>query len=309
MPRAFILLLAFASTAMGLSDVAVRTCRAAWDQKVARHKRAASSRANLGCSNKEEAKKEAFDIWVPEWSCEDSQRIPVEYKGDGPKWMVGLEAAAALRRGPSLIFSLGSSGNIVWELAMRRLFPNAEIHIVDPTGRGTWYTDELKQRLLAENLTMHEWWASDKPQPGSDLPALTMSDMLTKIGHSNAVIDFLKVDIEGSEWGFFGSSEFKDCSLRFHHLNIELHCWKNGGAWDCNEIQNFFKNMERCGYRIAWKEPNHWSADGWKAVEYTLISTAFACVEFAHSHGCPPCSRWVPTPDNERTLRSIIGFR
>lgn len=27
-----------------------------------------------------------------------------------------------------------------------------------------------------------------------------MSDMLTKIGHSNAVIDFLKVDIEGSEW-------------------------------------------------------------------------------------------------------------
>jgi len=271
-------------TNMSIKDAkdVVTRCLRPWKRKVARYQQAMRVRHNLLCKGGDN--KTTYDKWIPLWVCEDAQRLPLWITGDGPKWMVGTEAFQSLRT-PPLIISLGSNGEIDWELGMRNMFPTAEIHIVDPSGHGTWNNESFRYRLRQSNLTLHEWWAVRSPVPGSQFTAMTVSKMLATLGHPGAVVEYLKVDIEGAEWELF-ATELRGCRLRFQHLNVELH------GINCTAHEDFFHSIDRCGYRVAWAEPNHWGCDGWLCVEYTIISSSVACAEYAHSHGCPPCVEW-----------------
>lgn len=266
-------------------------CLHTWNKKVARYREGLRIQRMRPCNAEDETT--TYDKWIPNWVCEDTQRLPREVQGDGAKWMAGTEALQA-RRTPPLIYSFGCNGDIAWELEMRRRFPAAEVHIIDPTGNKRWKNLKLRFKLYKANLTLHEWWAGRSPpldpaNPESVFPTLTLSQMMAKLGHPGAVIDFLKMDIENAEWELF-AVELKECRLRFHHLNIELH------SLNCTEHEAFFGAIERCGYRVVWVEPNHWGCSGWSCVEFTIISSSLACAEFAHSHGCPPCSHWLHQP-------------
>ena len=124
----------------------------------------------------------------------------------------------------------------------------------------------------------------------TNAPVMNMLQIRTKLGHLMRPIDFLKVDIEGAEWGLF-KTLLDSCNPTqplFVHLNIELHGYE-GLILDLSEArmnEHFFYGLERCGYYIVSKEPNTWGCEGYKCIEYTFIHSSLAVLEHSIAYGC-----------------------
>mmetsp|Transcript_87611 Transcript_87611/g.152532 ORF Transcript_87611/g.152532 Transcript_87611/m.152532 type:complete len:330 (-) Transcript_87611:60-1049(-) len=287
-------------------------CQAQWakkmaylqESKMARHTPCMKDKIPGVSSNKAivrpTGERASYDGWWPEWACDSLIRLPKGMHGDGAKWMCGIDALGfAPAAGAPLLYSLGVGGETFWEAAMHRHIPNLEVHLVDPTGKGLW-DEEVRGRLHLFGGQLHDWWIYGRSShcsrrfrepKGKDsfnyksctMPVVhNLDDLKRRLGHEGRQITFLKVDVEGAEYTFF-QEMMRNCSRTqplFLHLNIELH------GTNCRQHQQFFNIMDRCGYRIVAKETNHWGCDGYKCVEYTLISDIAAQKEYADTHGC-----------------------
>lgn len=244
-----------------------------------------------------EPNRHVFDAFEPEWECTKREMVPYRW-GDGHKWMCD----PARRRGSDcLIYSFGSNGEDSWERAMAAAHAECELHTFDPT-LGAEGTRRMVERSRAYGAVFHALGLSgaDRAPKGQKLRLptnesagqyLTLRSIMRLLGHTGRRIDFLKVDIEGSEWQvFLGAEEasapsegiFAACaagSLRLDQLLIELHTdlHKTTVASDFDRAERFFRAADRCGLKIFSKEANVYACPAaWNCAgtifEYSLVA-------------------------------------
>jgi Methyltransferase domain len=225
--------------------------------------------------------------------------------GDGPKWTCDphrlervarerLEKAAMTdnnildasgnstppqQQTNCLVYSVGSAGKYEWEIALAKSFMQnnqtklqsiCEIHVFDFSRD---YTVVGHAELF--NIHFHQWGL--KSSYDNSLPEainmrhsdrgrlLTLPEMMEKLGHSNHVIDILKVDCEFCEWFAYQdwlNLEVRQLLLETHNLPTPLpdpQQWKDGRWFPVSTSitpAQFFDDIERAGFVMFSKEPN-----------------------------------------------------
>jgi len=101
----------------------------------------------------------------------------------------------------SLIYSIGSNGNYVFENAVYDLLgPLCEIHVFDYSAN---YWESWQE---AKNIHFHQWGLSSTYSPPALAENIQEKDFFPfleikrKLGHEGRTIDIFKIDCEGCEW-------------------------------------------------------------------------------------------------------------
>jgi FkbM family methyltransferase len=213
-----------------------------------------------------ETQKHAFDIYEPVWNCELKSRLgSVPYAaGDGPKFVCAVEVLRSLH--DCVVFSIGSHWDFSFEYAIHATAPSCQIHTFD--GTMDIESRPVPSDLKEKNIHFHNWSIDGKR--GSN--AKTIQD--TAAALSITRVDLLKIDCEGCEYSVlrdvFGST------LRVQQILNEIHVGNNSPS----DVASLFHAYDEAGFLVFSKERNHWGCDGWRCVEYSLISFDFAQLAF-----------------------------
>jgi len=216
------------------------------------------------------------DLFEPSWNCETRERLPLK-PGEGAKYVCGLSAL----RNRSLIYSFGSAGDVLFEVAMKKRLPAGEIFTFDPFLKLD--ARQKMQRLEQEGLLTFI------PRALGVGPA-SLGSLARSLRHSQRKIDVLKVDIEGSEYSAFNdTSLFGNClktgklGTRMELLLVEIHTGmavtnlpKMG---EYMALLAFFRQARACGLAL-------FSKDGAAGMEYGFISSQLAFREHVLTHPC-----------------------
>jgi len=217
------------------------------------------------------ASKKAYDYFEPEWNCEDEVRLgsTIVSSGDGPKFVCGLGVLASTES--CIVYSIGSNYDFSFEYAVNNFAPQCEIHTFD--GTLNLSKRPLPDRLKEKNIHFHNWnIVSDcrsEELAKLDSPSQCVSHTLQKLNHhESATITWLKMDCEGCE--FTVIPKFVESSVKIDQLMIEVH------GTNALRIASLFSCLHNAGLMIFHKERNHWGCDGYKCVEYSLMTSDYA---------------------------------
>jgi len=212
-------------------------------------------------------KESAFDLYEPEWHCEDERRFGDKLFsfGDGPKFVCGRKVLQ--KSDYCIVYSIGSHYDFQFEYAVNRLAPQCEIHTFD--GTMDIANTPLPESLERKNIFFHNWNLG--PECGlseGTHQTKCFEEILTLLGHSGKTISWLKIDCEGCEYDVLPNilqSQFK-----LDQLLIEVH------GTDAERIARLFRTFYDAGMMIFHKERNQWGCLGYLCVEYSLISSEYA---------------------------------
>ena len=217
------------------------------------------------------ARKNAYDYFEPEWTCEDEVRLGkgVVSSGDGPKFVCGSDVLASTKE--CIVYSIGSNYDFSFEYAVNKIAPQCEIHTFDGTLDLT--KRALPEGLKEKNIHFHNWnIVSDcrsEELAKLNSPSHCVFDSLQKLNHhESTMINWLKIDCEGCE--FTVIPKFTGSSVKIDQIMIEVH------GTNALRIESLFSSLHNAGMMIFHKERNHWGCDGYRCVEYSLISSSYA---------------------------------
>lgn len=77
----------------------------------------------------------------------------------------------------------------------------------------------------------------------------TFSDIRKLLGHENAPIDVVKLDIENYEWGAVDTMLLTGELKRFKQLLIEFHLWGKSPRWGYSKRLKLIQDLDKEGYR------------------------------------------------------------
>lgn len=189
--------------------------------------------------------------WEPTFQCPFEQRIGVP--GDGGKWVCDIHKLEGDHQMP-LVYSAGSSGNYIFEEAVKNLLPRAEIHTFDAGLYG------CKPQIC----TFHPAFISDGKSSGSR----SFKTIIEALGHKGQRIDILKIDIEGSEYpaleALFSRStntttekDNADDIPYVRQILVEIHLQSmQGGEIPISRVHGLFELLRANNFVIFHKEPN-----------------------------------------------------
>ena len=207
--------------------------------------------------------------WDPDFACLHEDEIGGNH--DGHKWICDPHR---LRDKPDcLVYSFGSNNEFMFELHVKHILPNCDIHIFDPTD----YTAGMKGAGL--DATYHPWGlaasyttkqsdtensqvthlVSDSARKGK---FRTLEDTMEELGHTGRRVDIFKIDCEGCEWKTH--KDFLKQDIR--QILVETH-----------EVvpssMDFFDDIHDAGYVMFHKEPNIQHAAG-RCIEFAFLKLA-----------------------------------
>ncbi len=111
-----------------------------------------------------------------------------------------------------ILLSFGISNDVSFELDFSRMYPNCKIYCFDPT------VDDLPEKV--PNASFYKIGIDTV----STKNYLSLKDIENLIGQNFSEKKvFLKMDIEGFEWGVFGDSQSYDLIKKIDQIAIELH--------------------------------------------------------------------------------------
>uniref|UniRef100_A0A061R7U0 Methyltransferase domain-containing protein n=2 Tax=Tetraselmis sp. GSL018 TaxID=582737 RepID=A0A061R7U0_9CHLO len=109
---------------------------------------------------------------------------------------------------------------------------------------------------------------------------LSLTSAVSSLGHQNRTISIFKIDCEGCE--YFVLPELaklvEEKKLSVQQIQVEIHGTR------FLRIRRLFQTLRSAGFAVFHKERNHDGCDGYKCVEFSLLSLSFAKAEFIHSH-------------------------
>jgi len=171
--------------------------------------------------------------WAPTFHCSNARRIGA--RGDGGKWV--CDPYRLKSRRDCLVYSVGSSGDFSFEIELKKLIPNCEIHAFDKN-----------LYLCPLNIcTFHQITFGDGIQPNDSKSWLTIVE---ELNHTKRLIDILKIDIEGNEYTFFPLLLNSEKKAFPRQILVELH------PVNVTIIHDFFNQMRKNHYVITNKEGN-----------------------------------------------------
>lgn len=224
-----------------------------------------------------------FDLHEPEANCISEERfgsnsnVRYEAFGDGPKFVCGVDVLAekAKKKNNCLVYSVGSNNDIRFEKAVHTHMSGCEIHTFDPTLADTPFVG-------GEYATFHPWGlGTDGGSEGAamherknDGERMSFQTVIEKLGHTNRTIDILKIDCQGCEYASMPPlfDLIASGDVQVNQVLIELHF---RGSDFTSKLKKFFSAADEAKMRIVHKERNQWGCDGYKCVEYALVSESF----------------------------------
>lgn len=223
--------------------------------------------------------KTAYDMYEPEWVCDSEKRVgPGEINfGDGPKFVCGPDLLRDQR--DCLVYSIGSNYDFSFEDGMRKYGPGCEFHTFDGTLNLSHRA--LPSGLKEKNIYFHNWnvHSSDGTHENGWL-SKSIKTILSELGHTGKTIHVFKIDCEGCEYSVLPElmEMVKGNQINVQQIQVEIH------GTDATKIQHLFQALRDVGYAVFHKERNHWGCNGYKCVEYALISMGHARKVFIESH-------------------------
>ena len=164
-----------------------------------------------------------------------------------------------------IVYSFGSHGDFSFEEGIiDRL--GCEIHVFDFSS----YTPQNKD----DRLIFHRWGIAEQDKLATINDELVQFKSLPSIvgalGHENTVIDILKLDVEGCEFGILDDvamwQQIEAMGTRFEQLQLEVHLIgvnRVNYQWmppilifSDEQIDDLFRVLHQQGYAIFHKEVN-----------------------------------------------------
>ena len=216
-----------------------------------------------------------WDYFGPNFNCVSKERVGKI--GDGGKWLCGVRTVLP-QKNPCVVYSIGSKGEVSFEVGVQEKLPHCEIHIFDPTLT-------VGQKEVVNNV-LHDIQFHDIGLGGSNgelriknrkslwtqktkniYQVQTLGTIMSSLGHT--WVDVLKIDIEGAEWNVFEKLFEEMQVIPASQIQLELHF-----LGDAKPVLHFFENIAERGFRVFSVEPNYYGRTAENArtmVEYSFI--------------------------------------
>lgn len=182
--------------------------------------------------------------WEPTVHCAFAQRIG--NVGDGGKWVCDPHKLQTNNTVP-LIYSFGSNGDFSFEISIKQLIPNAEIHTFD-----------LNVYQCPKNIcTFHQVIIGDELNNATK----SLYTVINELGHRERKIEILKIDVEGSEFitfkAFFQRPRNSINELPYiRQIQMEIHLPNGQGDEPARITSELFDMFRANNYVIFHKETN-----------------------------------------------------
>ena len=99
-------------------------------------------------------------------------------------------------------------------------------------------------------------------------PITNMRHSALRLGHEGSVITWIKIDCEGCEYSLI--PKLHVVNARFNQIFIEVH------GIDVVRIIELFEHLRHAGFIVFHKERNNWGCDGYRCVEFSLMTIEYA---------------------------------
>ena len=86
-----------------------------------------------------------WDYFGPNFNCISKERVG--RIGDGGKWLCGVRTVLA-HKSNCIVYSIGSKGEVSFEIGLMKKVPNCKIHIFDPTLTTKQIDKKLYSKLI-----------------------------------------------------------------------------------------------------------------------------------------------------------------
>ena len=184
---------------------------------------------------------------------------------DGGKWLCGLHEVHKIRSiggrrygigeshydSPCIVYSMGSANEFSFERRVRTVAPGCEIHTFDPT-----VMESGKGKDAYDSYHGDYGFGGQDSQVGP-FPIKSIATIMKELNHTH--VDYLKIDVEGFEWNFFLTVDWK--YTKVGQILIEVHPWneegKSNAVWQptAGYVDSTFAKLEEAGYHLISLEP------------------------------------------------------
>jgi len=161
---------------------------------------------------------------------------------DGWKFVCGLRHIAD----PCIVYSLGSSGNMAFEVGIMAAQPQCRVHIFDKGAFGLerWFPDEK----VRSRVKFHRTYIASHDDLTVNPPQRTLRSIMAELGHKH--VDILKADVEGAEFDMFSTPELVPSVAQ---VLLEVHLVLSHPERDYDQL---IRNLEKRNLRLFHKEVN-----------------------------------------------------
>ena len=172
--------------------------------------------------------------WEPNFHCSHARRIGA--MGDGGKWV--CDPYRLKSRADCLIYSVGSAGDFSFEIEMKQVLSNCEIHTFD----------KGRYPCPVNVCEFHQVMFGDQTDRVNTSKSWTT--IINELNHTHRSIDILKIDIDGGEFRFF--PQLLSSAKQFHprQILLEVH------PANVTLIHELFDLIRSYDYTIYSKENN-----------------------------------------------------
>ncbi|XP_074655360.1 putative methyltransferase-like protein 24 isoform X2 [Tubulanus polymorphus] len=184
--------------------------------------------------------------------CRDRQRFGSQ--GDGG-WDVCMDSPFTLKK-PCLVYSFGINWDFQFDDAVDRR-AQCEVHCFDPSMN----SGDFRR---SNNVMFYNLGISGRNGRMNGWNVKTLKQIMKDLGHSDRIIDYLKIDVEYSEWDSI-ETMLKDGTLRHQvkQLGIEYHLPElNQGLYGRSTRLSLgreiaiFNTLEQHGFKLYFSHMN-----------------------------------------------------
>lgn len=114
----------------------------------------------------------------------------------------------------------------------------------------------LQDHNRSENIKFYNLGISDRPGLLGGGKLESYSGILKKLNLENTTIDYLKMDVEESEWKFLENVLMKTPNLlkNVRQMGMEIHL--RASAYNYEKVWNYFQRLHCFGFRIMFSHYN-----------------------------------------------------
>jgi hypothetical protein len=208
------------------------------------HKSFTWLKRNIGSYIKHRSGHQMFDFITAFGPCNGTlRRYPGDFHVDGGKYV--CDSVFKTKR-KCLIYSFGSNNNFKFEIQMWKKF-KCEIHVFDCFAKDSW--------KIPRSIFFHKWCIGKYNYKNF----YNFETILVLLNHEK--VDYLKLDIEGSEFDSILSLKNISNSNLPNQISVEIHIdskiSKLTKFEKMKKIVNFVDTIIELGYKVLSKENNY----------------------------------------------------